>query len=90
MTPTQLTATILSADISVGGSLSVTVVTSAPDGGTSNAANFTVNNPLPTMGSIAPTSAAAGGGALTLTVNGGNFVSTSTVRWNGRHLRGAG
>jgi 6-phosphogluconolactonase (cycloisomerase 2 family) len=35
------------------------------------------------MASIAPTSANAGGPDFTLTVNGGSFISTSTVNWNG-------
>ena len=38
----------------------------------------------PTTSSISPTSTVAGTGALTLTVNGTNFVSgSSSVRWNG-------
>ena len=38
----------------------------------------------PTTTSISPTSTVAGTGALTLTVNGTNFVSgSSSVRWNG-------
>ena len=40
-------------------------------------------NPAPILASIAPTSATAGGPPFTLTVNGSNFVPTSTVRWNG-------
>ncbi|MDD1655395.1 MAG: lectin like domain-containing protein, partial [Methanomicrobiales archaeon] len=42
------------------------------------------NNPVPTLSSISPTSAAAGGSAFTLTVTGTGFVSgTTKVRWNG-------
>ncbi|MDB5742946.1 MAG: Kelch domain protein [Polaromonas sp.] len=41
------------------------------------------NNPAPTLASLAPTSATAGGAGLTLTVNGSNFVAGSQVRWNG-------
>ena len=37
----------------------------------------------PTLTSLSPSSAAAGGPAFTLTVNGSNFVSGSVVRWNG-------
>lgn len=37
----------------------------------------------PTITSLAPSFAAAGGPAFTLTVNGANFVSGSVVRWNG-------
>ena len=41
------------------------------------------NNPVPGMTTISPTSAVAGSGALTLTVNGSNFITGSVVRWNG-------
>lgn len=37
----------------------------------------------PVLNSLEPNSATAGGPAFTLTVNGGNFVSGATVRWNG-------
>nr|HEV7954572.1 hypothetical protein [Candidatus Acidoferrales bacterium] len=46
------------------------------------AVTFTVNNPFPTTTSISPTTASAGSGAFTLTVNGTNFVSNSVVQWN--------
>jgi hypothetical protein len=37
----------------------------------------------PSISSLSPASAVAGGPAFTLTVNGSNFVSGSTVQWNG-------
>jgi subtilisin family serine protease len=40
-------------------------------------------SPVPVATSLAPTSAATGGPAFTLTVNGSKFVSSSVVRWNG-------
>jgi hypothetical protein len=40
-------------------------------------------NPVPTISSLDPTSAAAGGAAFKLTVNGSNFTNSSVVRWNG-------
>src|SRR5207253_319831 len=40
----------------------------------------------PTISSLSPTCATAGGPQFTLTVNGTNFVSTSTVNWNGTAL----
>ena len=40
-------------------------------------------NPVPTATSLLPSSTTAGGAAFTLTVTGTNFVSTSTVQWNG-------
>jgi len=41
------------------------------------------DNPVPSLGSLVPNSATAGGPAFTLTVNGSNFVNGSVVRWNG-------
>src|SRR5206468_9662017 len=41
------------------------------------------NNPVPTVSSIAPSTAAVGSGAFTLTATGTNFVASSVVRWNG-------
>jgi hypothetical protein len=80
---TKLTARISSTDIAKGGTFKVTVTNPAPGGGISGSVNFTVNNPVPAITTISPTSATAGGAGFTLTVNGSNFVSTSTVDWNG-------
>ena len=43
--PTQLTATILASDIAAAGSLSITVFTPAPGGGTSGAQTLTITGP---------------------------------------------
>jgi subtilisin len=40
-------------------------------------------NPAPAIASLSPASLPAGSGALTLTVNGTGFVSSSIVQWNG-------
>ncbi len=40
-------------------------------------------NPPPTIASLSPASASAGGPAFTLTVSGTGFVSSSVVKWNG-------
>jgi hypothetical protein len=83
---TELRATISAADIAAQGSASVTVFTPAPGGGTSNAQTFAITappNPVPATTGLVPTSALAGGAALTLTVSGTGFVNGSTVRWNG-------
>src|SRR5262249_59521668 len=78
---TQLTAALTAGDTSTAGSLSITVNT--PGGGTSAAVTFTVTNPVPSLTSISPSSATAGGPGFTLTVNGSNFVSASVVQVNG-------
>lgn len=52
-------------------------------GSASAAVAFTItgatNNPVPTVTTISPTSATAGGAAFTLTINGTNFISSSKV-----------
>ena len=49
-------------------------------GGSGSAA---IQNPMPTITSVSPSSAFAGDSGFTLTVNGANFVTSSTVQWNG-------
>jgi len=80
---TQLTAALSASDIATGGTLSVTVFNPTPGGGTSSAATFTINNPVPAITSLSPASTLAGTGAFTLTVNGSGFASSSVVRWKG-------
>jgi Concanavalin A-like lectin/glucanases superfamily len=80
---TELAASIPAADIAAVGSAQVTVFNAAPGGGTSNAQTFTVTNPVPTTTALDPGAAVAGGSGLTLRVTGTNFVTGSTVRWNG-------
>jgi len=83
VSPTQLSAAVTAADVASAGTATVTVFNPTPGGGTSNGASFTINNPVPALATISPTSATAGSGAFTLTVNGSNFVGSSVVRWNG-------
>jgi hypothetical protein len=82
---TELTAQVAASFVAAAGSASVTVVTPTPGGGTSAAATLTINstNPAPTLSSLAPSGAAAGGSAFTLTVTGSGFVAKSVVDWNG-------
>ncbi|MGE5596059.1 MAG: beta strand repeat-containing protein [Hyphomicrobiales bacterium] len=86
VSPTQLTATIPASDITTAGSANVRVVSPSPGGGTSSQLPFAINNPLPTLTSVAPTSAIAGDPGFTLTVNGTGFIATSKVRWDGADL----
>jgi hypothetical protein len=79
----QLTASILASDVAVASTANINVVNPAPGGGTSNSASFTVNNPVPVVSALDPSSAIAGASAFALTVDGSNFVSGSVVQWNG-------
>lgn len=69
---------LLSASLAVGLTLFLTSCGGGGGGGTP-----TPQNPQPSVTSISPTSANAGDGAFTLTVNGSSFISSSVVRWNG-------
>ena len=82
----QLAVDIPAADLASGAVVQVTVFNPGPAGGTSGAATFTINNPVPSLVSLSPSSVVAGSAVFTLTLNGGNFVPTSVVRWNGAEL----
>jgi hypothetical protein len=83
LSSTQLTIALSASDLATGGTYGVAVTNPAPGGGTSSTLNFTVNNLVPTLTSLSPSSGTAGAAAQTLTLNGSNFVSTSTVTYNG-------
>jgi hypothetical protein len=83
LSSTQLTIALTASDLATGGTYGVAVTNPAPGGGTSSTLNFTVNNLVPTLTSLSPSSGTAGAAAQTLTLNGSNFVSTSTVTYNG-------
>jgi len=80
---THLKATLTAAQIATAGALSVRVVNSTPGGGTSSALAFSVNNGVPTIASLNPSSVAAGSADRTVTINGNGFVATSTAKSNG-------
>jgi hypothetical protein len=65
--------------VTTPGPVSLTVTTI---GGTSAPVTFTVKQPTPTIASLSTTSIAAGSAAFTLTINGSNFISGVTARWN--------
>ncbi|MFZ3216817.1 MAG: IPT/TIG domain-containing protein [Candidatus Acidiferrales bacterium] len=79
-----VTAQIKAADVANAGSIPVTVANSG--GAVSPPLNFAVTpTPLatPTITSVAPSSATAGGLGFTLTIKGTNFFTNSVVDWNG-------
>lgn len=82
----QLTATITSSDIAAAATATVSVWNPAPGGGLSNVQTFTITgapNGAPQLSTVAPSAAAAGSPAFTITVYGTGFVNGSVVRWNG-------
>lgn len=81
---TQLTADVPASAIASAGTDAVTVTN--PDGSTSNTLEFTVTPPAPTLASISPSSATAGGSQFTLIATGTNFQSGATVKFAGTAL----
>ncbi|HYG75847.1 MAG TPA: ELWxxDGT repeat protein [Planctomycetota bacterium] len=80
---TQLTAKIRDNDVDEAGTADIIVTNPQPAGGVSSAVVFNISNPVPTLTSISPTSAADGGSSASLTITGTNFVTSSVVQWNG-------
>ena len=78
----QLKATVPSSDLVKAGRFPITIFESSTNQ-TSNSVAFTVDNPVPTLTSLVPSSATHGGAGFTLTVNGSQFVSGAVVEWNG-------
>ena len=72
---TQLTAIVPASLIATEGVAPISVSTP----GSSNSVSFPVLAAIPTISSINPTSAIAGGPAFTLTVNGTGYISASKV-----------
>src|SRR5207244_1677476 len=77
---------VISGTPTTAGTYSVTISATNAGGTGSATLTLTINNPVPTITSISPTSTTAGSAQFTLTVNGTKFVSTSTVNWNGSAL----
>ena len=80
---TQLTISLSATDQATGGSYAVVVTNPAPGGGASSPLSFAVNNAAPTLTSLSPASAVVGAASQTLTLNGTNFLASSTVTYNG-------
>jgi len=79
---THLTVQLQNGDLALPGTYNITVFNPAPGGGLSGANGFVVVavNPAPQVTSVSPASATTGGGSFTLTINGAQFIATSTVR----------
>jgi uncharacterized protein (TIGR03437 family) len=80
----QLSAFAPASLIATAGTASLTVANWG--GAVSNAVTITISPPTPTITSITPTSAAAGGPGFTLSVVGAGYLSGATVQWNGSAL----
>ncbi len=73
---------------SIKGPNAVTVVNPGPGGGVSKhgIVNATNSNPIPSVFSVSPESAAVGNSGVDVTISGFNFTSDSVAFWNGTAL----
>ena len=85
---TQLTIAVSAADVASPGSVAVQVGNPTPCAGglcasSSLALTVTAPPPAPTLSSISPSTASAGGPTFSLTATGTNFTANSSVQVNG-------
>ena len=80
---TTLTASIPAGDLATAGTVPITVYNPPPDGGPSNTYELNVNDPVPSLTALSPTSVVAGSASASLVLTGTNFVANSTVLING-------
>lgn len=77
-----LTATVTANDLILGGNVSVRVFNPEPGGGTTGVVLFAINSPVPFINNVSPNPVTGTGLPVTITVDGGNFVGSSVVRFN--------
>ncbi len=80
---TELRAELDAALTAVASTHTLVVVNAGPGGGKSNSKPFAVNNPVPALSAVAPTSVATNGAAFTLKLTGTSFNASSVARFNG-------
>ena len=82
----QMTASVPPSLFQAPATVTITVVTPQPGGGTTQGIMFTVGpttSPVPTITSLSPSGVLTGGAGVELKVMGSNFVSLSAVAVNG-------
>ncbi len=80
---TSLQTSIFAADLATSGTLQIAVVNPAPNGGSSNSFPLSVKNQTPSLTSLSPAAATAGGAATAIALTGVGFVPNSVVTING-------
>ncbi|HVB99409.1 MAG TPA: IPT/TIG domain-containing protein [Candidatus Dormibacteraeota bacterium] len=84
---TELQAAVSATNLQDPGAIQVAVLNGAPGGGLSNSLDFLVDNAIPVISSITPTTSVAGAAGFTLTVQGRGFscqdLTTTTTTTGG-------
>lgn len=84
--PTQLTMALSAADVMTAGTHSIGVTNPMPGGGPSTTLTLTVGNAVPGVTALSPCGVVAGGGDVSLTITGTNFLPSSTLEVGGMAL----
>ncbi len=82
LSSTKAQALIPASDRATAGTAQVTVFTPSPGGGTSNSLTIAIDNPVPHI-CCTPIIESPGGPDFTAVWEGGGFVSSTVLRWNG-------
>jgi uncharacterized repeat protein (TIGR01451 family) len=91
--PTQVSVSLMTADLAAAATLALTATNPAPAGGASAAASLPVVSsstpppPAPVLSSVVPTSFIAGSPDSLLSVTGSNFDQNGVINWNGSPLK---
>ncbi len=80
---TEVTVALTASEQATAGTYAVIVTNPSPGGGASNTMNFTIDNPVPAITSISPSTTSAGAAPQTLVINGSNFNACSAVTYDG-------
>ncbi len=80
---TELTTPLGPFDLALPGTLTIRATTPVPGGGTTSPLTFTVNNTVPSIASISPTSTTVGYPPPVITITGAGFWPDSAVTWDG-------
>ncbi|MFA5185045.1 MAG: FISUMP domain-containing protein [Patescibacteria group bacterium] len=81
----HLTVTILASDLTAGGTASITVFNPS-SGNSSSVTTFTLENPVPTLGGISPSTKYVGDAQFGMTLTGTGFTGTSQVNIGGQDV----
>ncbi len=83
LSSTQVQAQVSDYYLSTPETVFITVVNPPPGGGSTAALFFDVDNPVPTLTSLAPSSVVIGTEEVDVSLTGANFNTSTTVLWNG-------
>ncbi len=82
----QLDAVVPAALLTTAGTAAITVFTGLPGGGLSSPLSFSVENPIPTLGSVTSGAIVAGQGPFAINLAGGGFNASTIARLGGSDL----